>query len=160
MQRYKKIEQIHFYEEKDKLRVSYKIERRCTLNGWWRHPTNKPFGSNNDRLDVLAPSNVKRLQSCAAGAFLEKNMIKEKRFLLLKTVKNDRLMYITSIAAESRIEAMKKFPKFLGHHIRYGFGFWQYYVSGIQWVWTPYRKKASVDRQTFVQLEMFTGGAD
>ena len=70
-------------------------------------------------------------------------------------------MYITSIAAESRIEAMKKFPKFLGHHIRYGFGFWQYYVSGIRWGRTPYRKKVSVDSsaakkgQTFVQLEMF-----
>lgn len=90
-------------------------------------------------------------------------MIKEKRFLLLKTVGNDRLMYISSIAAESRIEAMEKFPKFLGHRIRYGFGFWRYYVSGIRWVRTPYRKKVSVDSsaakkgQTFVQLEMFEG---
>lgn len=93
-------------------------------------------------------------------------MIKEKRFLLLKTVKNNRLMYITSIAAESRIEAMKKFPKFLGHHIRYGFGFWQYYVSGIKWECSPYKEKgecrygsAAKKGQTFVQLEMFTGGA-
>ena len=89
-------------------------------------------------------------------------MIKEKRFLLLKTVKNDRLMYITSIAAESRIEAMKKFPKFLGHHIRYGFGFWQFYVSGIKWECSPYKEKgecrysrAAKKGQTFVQLEMF-----
>ena len=37
-------------------------------------------------------------------------MIKEKRFLLLKTVGNDRLIYITSIAADSRIEAMEGFP--------------------------------------------------
>jgi hypothetical protein len=88
------------------------------------------------------------------------NMIKEKRFLLLKTVGNDRLMYITSIAADSRIEAMEGFRKFTMDNLRYGFGFWRYYVSGIQWIRTPYRKKASVDRQTFVQLEMFTGGAD
>ena len=45
------------------------IFRRRTLNGWWRRPTDKPFGSNNERLDVRAPSNVTRLQSCAAGAF-------------------------------------------------------------------------------------------
>jgi hypothetical protein len=85
-------------------------------------------------------------------------MIKEKRFLLFKTVRNDRLMYITSIAADSRIEAMEGFRKFTMNNLRYGFGFWRYYVSGIQWIRTPYRKKASVDRQTFVQLEMFTGG--
>lgn len=89
------------------------------------------------------------------------NMIKEKRFLLLKTVGNDRLMYITSITADNRIEAMGRFRKFTGENLRYGFGFWQYYVSGIQWVWTPYRKKVSVDSsaakkgQTFVQLQMF-----
>ena len=93
-------------------------------------------------------------------------MIKEKRFLLLKTVGNDRLMYIASIAADSRIEAMEGFRKFTGENLRYGFGFWQYYVSGIRWVRTPYRKKVSIDSsaakkgQTFVQLEMFTGGAD
>ena len=141
------------------------IFRRCALNGWRRHPTDEPFGSNNERLDVLAHSNVRRLQSCAAWAFFENenkndNMIKEKRFLLLKTVGNDRLMYITSIAADSRIEAMEGFRKFTMDNLRYGFGFWRYYVSGIQWIRTPYRKKASVDRQTFVQLEMFTGGAD
>ena len=88
-------------------------------------------------------------------------MIKEKRFLLLKTVGNDRLMYITSIAANSRIEAMEGFRKFTANNLRYGFGFWRYYVSGIQWVRTPYRKKVSVDNsatkkgQTFVQLQMF-----
>lgn len=94
-------------------------------------------------------------------------MIKEKRFLLLKTVGNDRLMYITSIAADSRIEAMEGFRKFTMDNLRYGFGFWQYYVSGIQWVRTPYKEKgecryssAAKKGQTFVQLEMFTGGAD
>ena len=89
------------------------------------------------------------------------NMIKEKRFLLLKTVGNDRLMYIASIAANNRIEAMEGFRKFTGENLRYGFGFWQYYVSGIRWVRKPYRKKVSVDSsaakkgQAFVQLEMF-----
>lgn len=103
---------------------------------------------------------------CSVGFFLKNenkndNMIKEKRFLLLKTVGNDRLMYITSIAADSRIEAMEGFRKFTMNNLRYGFGFWQYYVSGIQWVRTPYRKKVSVDSsaakkgQAFVQLQMF-----
>ena len=45
-------------------------------------------------------------------------MIKEKRFLLLKTVGNDRLMYITSIAANSRIEAMEGFRKFTMDNLR------------------------------------------
>ena len=52
--------------KRELLKAGYEIERRCTLNGWWRHPTDEPFGSNNERLDVHAHGNVKRLQSCAA----------------------------------------------------------------------------------------------
>ena len=58
------------------LKSGYEIERRCTLNGWRRHPTDELFGSNNERLDVHAHGNVKRLQSCAAWAFFRKMKIK------------------------------------------------------------------------------------
>ena len=91
---------------------------------------------------------------CGGGFFI-KNMIKEKRFLLLKTVGNGRLMYITSIAADSRIEAMEGFRKFTMNNLRYDFGFWQYYVSGIQWIRTPYRKKVSVDSSAAKKGQMF-----
>lgn len=52
------------------------------------------------------------------------------RFQVYKIVSNNRKMHITSIEADDRIDAKKKWRKVAKNAI-FGFKFWNYYITGL-----------------------------